>query len=456
MPEVTHRLAGFAMGLHYEDIPAPVLETAKKAFVDNLATILAGSREECGRIAAATARFSQAAPTSTVIGAGFKTSPSLAAFANGTAAHALDYDDSCISFHGHPSSSTVPPALALAEACGGTGRDLLAAYVAAFEVGHRIAQSVNMRHWNLRFHTTLTIGVFRAATASARLLGLDVEATRRALGMAASMSGGIHGNFGTMTKPLHAGLSGQNGIIAAQLAQQGFTANPDILEVKGGWCDAFCAGEGYNLESMVNDLGDPLCLEKPGVNFKLHPCCQGGIPIIDGVLAAKRKHSVAADQVDRIRVGVNYLRLTIMPYTRPQTTIEARFSMTYCAAVAMFDREVSLAAFTPERMADPALKEMIERVDVYVPEWMGNTLPQGAEVTLVLKDGTALFENVEVPWFEMATPVPWDALAAKFADCAAGTLSPSQVDRALDILAHLEDQPNVTELMSILASNADR
>ncbi len=447
----TERLAQFIVETTYEQLSPIAVETAEKAILDCLGTTLAGSRDPCGRIAADLVAEQGGAAVSTVIGAGFKTSPVLAALANGTAAHALDYDDGSVSFHGHPSTAILPATLALAEAYGSSGKEFLAAYAVAFEIGHRMGEAVNMRHYNLGFHTTSTIGTFRAVAAASRLLGLDVPATRRALGVAASMSSGLNANFGTMTKPLHAGLAARNGILAADLARRGFTANTEIMETKGGWCDVFCAGEGYNLDTMVDHIGDPFCLERPGVIFKLYPCCQGGIPVIEGVLHLRREHNLAPEQVAGMRFGVNYLRPKIMPYARPTTTAEARFSMQYCGAVAMLDGEVGLKQFAPERLDDLALRDMIERVETYVHPTMRDNLAQGAEVDVLLRDGRELHYSVQVPWFESATPVPWEALERKFLDCAEGTLPRPFAERVIAFVRGLHETENVVALGSLLS-----
>ncbi len=452
---IVERLARFIVETRYEAISPKAVETAKDAILDCIGTGLAGSRDAAGQIAAALVREQYTDPVSTLIGARFKAAPALAALANGTSAHALDYDDGTGAYHGHPSVAIVPAALALGEAHRVTGRDLLAAYVVAYEAGYRIGLAVNPRHYGLGFHATSTIGVFRAAAVAARLLHLDVTQTVTTLAIAASTSCGIHASFGTMAKPLHPGLAGHNGIIAAELARRGFTANADVFEAPGGWCDAFAAGQRSGLEPATENLGDPFCLESPGVVFKLHPSCLGSHSIIDSVIYLKRRHGLDPASVEKIRCGVDYMRPRIMCYPEPATLTEARFSIPYCAAVALLDGQVGLKQFTASRLGNPRLRELMARVEVYVHPSMQSVAANGVELDICLRDGTVLHHSMQVPLGMEGTPITHQDLVAKFRDCAEGVISRADADRVSAAAERLSEAGSLDELISPLGGAPD-
>src|ERR1700682_2196783 len=277
-PGLTRYVAEFALKLKYEDIPAEVIALGKKSILDGFGLALAGSVAETGPLSRKYIQsLGLAQGKATVIGSSRKATPRFAAFVNGVSIHADDFDDTQLAVakdrvYGlltHPTAPVLPPALALAERDLRSGADLLLAYHVGVEVECKVAEAIMPRHYQTGFHSTATCGSIGAAAAAAKMLGLDRDATRRALAIGATQAGGLRENFGTMTKPFHAGRAAENGVVAAEIAALGFTASPNGLEADRGFFRA--AGGGYSPEMIAGKLGDPWTFHFPGVSIKPHP-----------------------------------------------------------------------------------------------------------------------------------------------------------------------------------------
>ena len=266
--DVTAKIAEFTSGLKYENIPAAAVQTTKTAVRDCLGVALAGSQEEDAKICAEIARQENAKEETSVIGQGFKSSALQAAFANGTAAHALDFDHS-FTLMGQPTAPIIPAIFALGEALGSSGRQLIEAYVTGYEVTGKLAHSLrDSAHEG--WHAPSTLGSFGAAAGCAKLLGLSAAQVEMALGITASMASGVVANFGTMTKPLHVGLGARNGVLAAKLAQGGFTANAKAIEAGVGFYQTLHGGTPIH-EPAIDELGRSYALLTDGLRIKPYP-----------------------------------------------------------------------------------------------------------------------------------------------------------------------------------------
>jgi 2-methylcitrate dehydratase PrpD len=264
-------------------LPSHVEDFARQLIADCIAVTIAGVPTDPGRHAAAFARSREGDPLATIIGDGARVPVELAAFANGMAAHALDYDDDEPRvFVGHPSSPVLSAALPAAEACGSSGQDLLRAFVAGVEVEYRIGLAVNPAHYIDGWHATSTLGVLGAAAACAILFDLDRVQTARALGVAASSASGLKRNFGTMTKSLHVGWAAEAAIRATLMAKSGFTADEAIFDGHLGVLHVF-ARDGARGLGVFDDLAERFMLIDPGINIKLYPCCSSVHPAVDVV-----------------------------------------------------------------------------------------------------------------------------------------------------------------------------
>ncbi|MDR5674899.1 MAG: MmgE/PrpD family protein, partial [Armatimonadota bacterium] len=293
---LTAEIARFV--LENPPIPDSVLERATRHLVDGVAVMLAGAAAESGRISREHLRELGGKPQAVVVGSRLRAPLQLAAWANGTAAHALDYDDTQLatdprSVYGlltHPTAPVLPAALAAAEYVGASGAEFLDAYVVGVEVACRTADAVDPRHYRDGFHSTGTLGTFGACAAAARLVRCDLDQTLRAFGLAASMAAGLRENFGTMTKPFHAGRAAENGVLAVLLARRGWTAATNILEAKRGFYSA--AAGGYDASKIEGRLGNPYFFESPGISIKPYPSGSLSHPAQDVLLELVREHEV--------------------------------------------------------------------------------------------------------------------------------------------------------------------
>ncbi|MDO8472854.1 MAG: MmgE/PrpD family protein [Dehalococcoidia bacterium] len=449
----TEDVARFVNGLSLNKVPGPAVKAARMAILDCLGVSLAGSREPVGRIMVEAARCSGGKDTSTIIGSGIKTTAPEAALANGTMAHAMDYDDYCFLAGGHPSVTLVPAILALGEKRHISGKQVLEAYLVGFEVecriGREIAYDIQSRGW----HPTSVWGPMGAALACCKVLGLNMEQTRTALGIATAGTAGLRGNFGTMTKPLHAGKSASWGVIAAQMAEKGLTANEEILEAPLGFFNSMSVPGKYDLHRMTADLGSRFLISE-NLAFKPYPSCGISHPSIDAVLHLIDRHGILADDVAQVECCTGDTVPVTLRYHRPATVLEGKFSLEYCVAVALLDREVSLRQFTEERVRDPVVQAFLARVRyVHAPEhsgWDAHLGPQS--VTIRLRDGREYSHEVVLARGQPQVPLNDLDMATKYRDCARRVLNDEAVERSLALLQGLEDVRDIRDLMGLVGS----
>jgi 2-methylcitrate dehydratase PrpD len=439
--------------------PAGARARAATAVLDTVGVTLAGAIEPAARrvqvvVASEGGTACAVFGTSTDSGAGTgaRASASSAALANGTAAHALDYDDMCFVSLAHPSAPLVPAVLAAAEMTGASGRAVLEAYVVGFEIAGRLGIAMNPRHYQRGWHCTSTLGAIGAAAAVSRLLALDPAAAGHALAIAASSASGLKENFGTMVKPLHAGLAARSGVLAALLAQAGMTASALAIEGPQGLLHAMDS-ERATVDAAAADLGTRWEILDTGITVKLYPSCAGTHPALDAILDLRRRHSLTADQVDRIDVDVDAITPTILIHDRPATGLEGKFSMPFCAAAAMVRGQVGIDTFEAATVADPAIAAMMPRVAMRVDpslEGRGAALTQ-ARVTLTLRDGRVLTQDANGARGYPAQPASDRELDAKFLACAQRTLPLRAAEGALASLRAIEQLGDVRTLTALLA-----
>ena len=394
------------------------------AFVDTIGVMLAGAAEPAARIAQALAA-DEGRGECRVLGTPIASSPSWAAFANGVAAHALDYDDMCFVSLAHPSCALVPAILAAGEITHASARRLLDAYVVGFELECRLGTVMNPRHYHQRgWHCTSSIGTLGAAAAAARVLGLDTQATQHALGIAASSACGLKENMGSMVKPLHAGMAARNGLTAARLAQRGFTASPHALDGPQGYLAAMDS-EQPSLDSAVADLGTRWEIEDTGITVKLYPSCAATHPPLDALTGIVRRERFTSDQVAAIDVEVDSMTPRLLIHPNPVTGLEAKFSMPFCAAAAVVDPRIGIETFAVERIRNADVQALMPRVTLRAsPEFDAAAPLSQARVTVRLRDGRQWSERADGARGYPGR-VNEEELSAKFADCAARTLGPT-------------------------------
>ncbi|MBI2209511.1 MAG: MmgE/PrpD family protein, partial [Deltaproteobacteria bacterium] len=323
---LTQEVVNFVVETRYRDIPPEVIRLAQGFILDGLGVTLAGCTEKGSRILQGLIRQSGGKKEATVAGTGAMAPSMMAALANGAAGHAMDYDDTQLStskeaVYGlltHPTVPVLSAILAVGEREKISGQEFLLAYILGVEVECRIADAINPRHYQSGFHSTATIAGLGAAAAVGRILNLREEALARALGIAASMSSGLRENFGTMTKPLHAGRAAQNGVTAALLAEKGFTAAHNILEAKRGFFNAMAGG--YDEKKISGRLGKPYFMQDPGISIKPYPSGSLSHPAQDCILDLVKTHNLHAEQIESIEVGTNSNVPNALIYPMPKTS----------------------------------------------------------------------------------------------------------------------------------------
>jgi 2-methylcitrate dehydratase PrpD len=446
---LTSKITRFAANIRYDSIPPKAVEGAKVAILDCLGVALAGGREESAQIAGKLIREEGAKEETTVYGQRFKSSALQAAFVNGTASHAHDFDHSFV-IGGQPTAPIIPAVFALGEALGASGRQILEAYVAGFDVAAKLifaVQDAGGAGW----HANGTIGAFGASAACARLLGMKEPEIGMALGITASMASGVSSNFGTMTKPLHVGMAARNGVLSARLAKAGFTANAETLNARNGFFDSFYHGGKPEL-AYFEELGEVYALEKYGVRLKPYPC--GGLThtAIYAAIQLRNEHAIAPGMVEHVSVAVPAETAVPLSFRIPRTGLEGKFSMGYLIARALIDGKVMLDTFTDEAVRNEAVLQLLEKIEMVVDANLqsGSDGSRPATVTIKLKNGQTQTRHERFPKGSAQVPMTQDELQAKFRACARGLISAASCDRALGFVGRLETMGNIRPLAELL------
>jgi 2-methylcitrate dehydratase PrpD len=440
----TTRFGAFAV---VAEPPEEARVRAGAAVLDTVGVAIAGSTEPAARIVRQIVA-AESPGDGTVLGTSLRASATGAALANGTAAHAHDFDDMCFVSLAHPSAPLVPAALAAAEQSRASGRALLDAYVVGFEIEGRLGRAMNPRHYQRGWHCTSTLGSVGSAAACARLFGLDAGAAAHAIAIAASSASGLKENFGTMVKPLHAGLAARNGVLAAMLAANGMTASPLAVDGPQGFLHAM-DGERESLDDIAADLGSRWEILDTGVTVKLYPSCAGTHPTLDALLDLRRRERFTADDVEQVDIDVDSITPTVLIYDRPGNGLEAKFSLPFCAAAAIVFGQVGIATFEGAAFGDPGVAALMPRIAMHpAPALDGIAAPlTQARLTVRLRDGRTLTASANGARGYAERPASPDELAAKFLGCATLALSEDDAERLLDALKDVGTARDVHELL---------
>jgi 2-methylcitrate dehydratase PrpD len=450
----TDLIVDFTLHTKFDDIPEQALRVAREAIFDCIGVTLAGAVEPAGRIGADWARSCAGATQSTIWGHGFRTAADHAALVNGTAAHALDYDDVTWGLVGHPSVSLVPSLVALGELTGASGKDLLLCYAIGFEVMAKIGRTTQPRHsLDGRWHATSTIGSFGATAACCRLLGLNAKQTAYALGIVYSMTSGNVSNFGTMTKPFHAGLAARNGIQAAQWARLGFTSVPHPFDGPIKFQDVYSRGLPCDM-GPIEELGEDYELITRAVVVKPYPCCVSAHTGIDAAKRLREEEKVGLDDIEKIEIGVVNYTSDKLSYTRPKTGLEGKFSMQYTVARMIQDGKLTLETFSDEAVNDPKIQAFVPKIEMYHDEeaerkWRIGSRPADMHVTL--KDGRRINKLVKISKGNKEVPLTPDELRDKFRDCARLCLDDESIEQAIVQIESLDTLKKISELAGTLS-----
>jgi 2-methylcitrate dehydratase PrpD len=452
---LTAHVAEFVTGTSFDDIPAAVLELGKKSILDTFACALCGS---IAPVSAIMRRYAGglglAGGESVVIGSDERLPPRFAALLNGTAMHADDFDDTYLSspdkIQGlHATAPVLAAVMAMSEAKRRSGKDLLTACHVGIDVGSRIFDAAAVAHIANGFHSTGTSGMLGAAAGAARLAGLDVERTRDALSLAASQTGTLLCQLGTMAKPFHSGLAAECAVVSVELAALGMTACPTALEARWGFFHA--EGGGYDDDRIRGLLGNPWTFVDRGQWIKPWPTGALGHTAYTLMLELVRAHDIRPADVARIGVRTRQSMRDTLFHHRPQSELEAKFSLEFGLATLLHERKITPAHFTDEFVIRSDLQATIAKVeyttfpdaDAKKPGYTGVT----SFLVIALNDGRTVSGRLDLPKGSPANPMSYEEVAEKFRDCAALARWPrAKTERAIDLVKRLESIEDVGEL----------
>src|SRR6267154_32525 len=460
-PGITDYIGRFVTTTRYEDIPGEVIALGKKSILDGLGLALAGSKAQTGSLCRQyLENLGVCDGKSTIIGSARKTSPRFAAFVNAVSIHADDFDDTQLAVakdrvYGllvHPTVPVLPAALALAERGGVSGKELMLAYHLGVEVECKIVEAISPRHYQDGFHSTGTCGPFGSAAASAKLLRFDLSKTLKAFGLAASQSGGLRENFGTMTKPFQAGRAAESGLESAELVALGWSAAEQILEADRGFFHAF--GGSYDPAAIMGRLGKPWTFVSPGISLKPYPSGSLAHPAMTELVRLIEANNIQAAQVEKVDVGANHNMTTTLLHHQPKTGLEAKFSMEFCLAILLLERKAGLGEFSEKVVRRPDVQEMIRKINFYVdPEAESAGFDKMTSILKIqLKDGRAITGRADFAKGSPANPMTFEEAATKFRGCAeyAGCSKP-QAEKIISVVRTLDSVPDVDVLAPLLS-----
>lgn len=434
---ISRKIAQYVLQLKYEDIPQDVMEYSKFALADYLAVTYVARDTHDAKIILNYANKINNAKDCSIIGHKEKFSASCAALVNGMISHALDYDDVNLTAINHPTATNAPVAFALAEKLNKSGKDLLFAFTMAVEIQHKIAFALMPVLTNQGWHTTSAFGTLGAALCAAILYDMNEEEMVNTLGIAASLASGMRGNFGTYTKPFHAGMAAQNGIMAADLAKSGLTASEHIFECNDGFAKCFASAD---ITEENIKLGAPWDAQYAGFQFKKYPVCSSSHTALDALRIIQEKHSFSYKDIAHIRAGMSEFAFRNLLFNKPTNPQEAKFSMPYgLACVAIFGN-ITLENFTQEAIRNEKIVNFMPKITMVLDDLYKDAGILGNEpalVTVTLKDGTTYTEHVEYALGTIKNPLSREQMKVKF-DACLKDVQQEQVNNLFTLIFNLD------------------
>lgn len=445
---LTERFIDCILGVRFERLPAEVVDISRQVVLDGIAVTIAGATEPLGIgcIVTAYVRDQGGTPEASIVGGGFKTSATNAAFANGCMAHALDFDNTWYPLN-HPTSPTLPAILALAERNRLPGRAVIEALVTAFEVQGRLRMAATAMATGAGFHKPGITGTIGATAAAIKLLGLDRTQAQMAMGIAGSRAGSLAVNTGSMTKSSHAGHAARMGVECGLLAQMGWTAAADVFGPKG-FFDTFWGGAAEP-ERLVESFGQPFRMIQPGVGFKKYPSNYFTHRPIDAALALRREHGITAEMIER--VVIRFPAFSYVDRPNPATGLDGKFSVQYATLVALLDGEVTVDSFDNRRRFAPDINKLLPKVELQPdPAIPGDFDKTWAVVVVMLKDGRCVEKKVQTLTGWCGYPLSREERLRKFHSCVRRRLSNAVAEELLALIERLETLENMDRLMAII------
>jgi 2-methylcitrate dehydratase PrpD len=451
--------AKYAADLKPEDLPSDAMHAAKRCLLDWFAATLPGSVIAPATLLTAAMKDCIGRGGARIYPSGETTDARTAAFINGAASHTVEFDDIYRNALYHPGVPVISAALAVAQARGVSGARLLTGIIAGYEVSNRLGAAANPAHYEF-WHTTGTIGTFGAAAAAANILGLTAEQTLHALANAGTLAAGLQQAFraDAMAKPLHGSHAAERGVTVALAAEQGVTGAPDILDGPRGFGNAMCLNgmetEQPDWTKAAATLGKDFLIKQ--TTTKNHAACGHTHAAIDGVLKLAAENGLTPDDVKEIRVGSYQKAEELCGNTNPQTAFEAKFSLTYCCAAAMVWGSVRMAAFGPDRLTDPAVRDLMTRIHLVTdPECQAN-FPglRSAKVEIETTDGRVFNHYAPTRRGDPDAPLSDAELEDKFRELATPVLGEDGAESLLDALWGADALSNADDLIAAPAQAA--
>ncbi|MFC2065852.1 MmgE/PrpD family protein [Chloroflexota bacterium] len=455
MSTISEQLADWVVSTGYGDIPAEIVNIARRNILDLIGVTLAGSKEPGAPIVKRYLEEVGGPQQCTVIGLPTRTSCMEAAFANGVLGHLLDYDDLVIPVVGaggpHITVAILPAALAVAEKGKKNGSRVIESYILGCEIAYRIGLAVDPTHYNSGWHSTGTEGIFGAAVAACKLMDATREEIAHTLGIVSSEASGLRENFGTMTKPFHAGQACAKGIKAALLAKLGFTSAMTIFEGTNGFCNVM--SKDPKPGNITSDLGEFLCM--PKIRLKLYPCCAASHSTIYATMALVNEHDIPPGDVASITVTCDPQVTKALIYEHPVTALEGKFSAQFPIALVLSEKKVILEQFTDEKIKEPEIVALMQKVKVIPdPELKAKSVHnRAAIVEIALKNGTKVSKRCDYPPGTPLNPISDEDIMAKYRDCAGQVLTGEKTEESIKTIMNLELIDDVAKLIQPLAGN---
>jgi 2-methylcitrate dehydratase PrpD len=452
--ESTKKIAKFVVETKTKNVPKEAIEYSKKALLDYFGVQIAGASEASSRIMFNYVKSQEAKKEAGVVLQGFKTSAELAALANGTVGHALDFDDTIpasVHYNLHPSVSILPAVIALGEKYDFSWSKVMASYVVGLEVQYRVGLAIGLHVQPNGWHSTPILGTIGAAAGCANLLELDMQQTIMALGISGSLTGGMVRNLDTMVKPMHAGNAARAGVISSELAKGGYGSNQTILDGDFNFFQMFSGYKVKELGNLADDLSKKWNILSIGILFKPWPCCRATHGSIEAALYLRNHNKIDPEQIEKITCKTHPVIPIFASRHQPVSGYEGKFSVEYCLATALITGQISLADFTDEKVKDPLRQLVGSKLTFVHPQgWGIGTVDPKVEVTIRMKNGQEFVHLVTLPKGEPENPLTDDEMIGKFKDCTKNVFKNKEAERVIDNIMHLEKLSKISQLTDLI------
>jgi 2-methylcitrate dehydratase PrpD len=444
----TEVLANFVVESRFENLPGEVIKASKKCLLDWIGVTLSGAGDFSIGILIDLIEEMGGQKQATILGYGKKTNLLNAALVNGTASHILDYDDAHEGTRSHPSAPLIPALLSISEYKELSGAEYISAFVLGVEVSTRIGLALGKSYYNLGWHATPILGRFGAAAGVGRLLNLNAKQLATAFGLAATNAGGLRRTFGTMGKSFHAGKAAMDGMLSALLSQRGFTAPVDVLDGESSFLEVF--SREYDSNQITQNLGKDYQVLRN--SFKPYAACLLIHPVIDGLIRIREKYGVNPNSVERVDLEVAPLCLKVANRVDPRNVLEGKFSIYFCAALALAEGQVKESQFNEGMIHNDLITGLKRKINAT----RNDSLEESeANVRVQLKDGIQYSHYVDAPKGDPRNPLSFDDIIEKFKDLARPILSERRTNQIIVLVQNLEKLENFSKLIKLCRFNSN-